>query len=315
MIDQRGPQRPKTIRHYPTLGIAAMRADRAPAFRLWLVLQALDDAGRGCHDIGDLYRLLTDKRSRWRMYGSIRAIRHIMAQGEGVFWDRHTDDRLWRRSSARVADALGCGRLVGMPVLLPLKPMMGSIGKVRAHLYAAYESGRRSDDPISREALAKTTGIKERTQRNYDRLLKRKAKTNIVITGLAWNQANEQMMIDRLRMPVFPFCDWKGKRGPAGALWVAYRVADTRQRCHKQAAKGRMRKINHAINLVNNPARGKHGLLVNRKYHANASAAGKAANRDQMSDHYYPDEGRLQPKAKRRSKIEGVRIWAAVLSL
>jgi hypothetical protein len=314
---QRGPERPKTVRHYPTLGLAAMQAYLTAAFRLWLILQALDDAGRGCHDISDIYRLLTGKRSRWRIYKSKRAIRHIMAQGEGIFWDRHTDGRLWTRSPDRVADALGCGRLAGMPVLLPVYPMLGKIGKVRAHLFAAYESGRRSDAPISRAALAETTGIPERTQRDYSQRLKLKATPNIVITGLEYNQANKQEMAGHLMRPVFSFCDWVGKRGPAGALYVAYRIADTRQRCHKQAAKGRIRKINRNIDidLVDKLARGKYGNLVNREYHANAEKAGKAVNRNPDIDHYYLEAGGLQPNAKRKSKREGVKTWGVVLSL
>jgi len=288
-----------------------MMSGLAPAFRLWLIFQALDDAGRGCHDISDIYHLLTAKRSRWQIYKSKRAVRHILAQGEGIFWHRHTDDRLWRRSPDKVADALGCGRLRGMPVLLPFKPMLGSIGNVKAHLFASYESGRRSDAPISRAALADKTGVSERAQRDYRRRLGQKAEINTVITGLEYNRANIQETSGRLmrrcvsksgknsKNPVFPFRDWLGKRGPVGAVYVAYRIADTRRRCHKQAAKGRLRKINRAIDLVNNPTRGKHGQ-ANRAYHPSAEKAAAAYNRDPETDHYYHDGG--------------VNIWGVLLS-
>lgn len=59
------------------------------------------------------------------------------------------------------------GRLRGRPVILPLTAVADSIGMFKANLYAASHSGRKSNNPISRDKQAALTGVPERTQRHY----------------------------------------------------------------------------------------------------------------------------------------------------
>jgi len=308
---QRGPVLPKTVTAYPTLLNAAATANQAPEMRVYLLARALDPGGRGSVDLADIRRLFTGKRSKWRIYKSWRGLREVLAQGDGIFWTRE-NGRLWLHTPARIARALDCGRLRGLPVAMTVRPLLKSIGTVRAHFFASYESGRRNTDrPISQAGLAAITGVPDRTQRAYNKRLKRKVRKNNVVTGQSYSTANIQELAYKHGRPVFRFVDWLGKRGPKKARYCAYRIADTRSCSHKQAAKGRLKKINRQIDLVNYLERG-NNRKVDRTYHPDADSAAKAFNRDPEIDRVYPDSGGLQPKASRRSKREGVRFWGEI---
>jgi hypothetical protein len=51
--------------------------------------------------------------------------------------------KVWLRSQAKVAAALGLRKLRGRAVELPLSVLLGPIGDLRAHLYASFHSSRR----------------------------------------------------------------------------------------------------------------------------------------------------------------------------
>jgi hypothetical protein len=72
-----------------------------------------------------------------------------------------------------------------------------------------------------------------------------------------------------------------------------------------------MRKINRKIDLVTKPQRG-NLRKVSRTIHLDAVAATKAFNSDPTIDRIWPEPTRLQPKATRRSKWQGVGIYGAI---
>jgi hypothetical protein len=301
---------PATVRAYPTLLNAATKAKQASAMRVYLLLRAYDEAGRGVIDIGDVRSLLTAKTSPWRVFGWRRG-RQILNAGEGVFWRRTNADTLYLNSPARIIDGLGCGRLRGMPVDLKVKSLVGSMELVRAHFYTSFESGRPGDKPLSYAALADITGVSIRSQTTYNKLLKRKTRSNIVNTGLPYNHENIYALSQKYNRSIFCFTDYNGiQTDKAGAKTCAYRIADTRNRIHTQApTKGRTSKNNRKINLVKpTPTRGNSFKAV-RTIHSDADAASAAYASDQTIDRTYPLESRLQPKATRRSKYQGVMIW------
>jgi len=211
-----------------------LRTEQAAAGRVWLLLRALDEAGRGMVSLDDARAALTGRGSPLRLCGW-RRLRQLLAAGEGVFWVRedgsrgagrqgrrgersHSDAsfspapplprspaRLRLLGPARVAAALGVARLVNRPVGLPAAVLLGSIGDARAHLYAAFHSGRArylvsageqgsagagvkrdmatplapplpcspaplpSSPPISRATLAALSGACPRSQAAYER--------------------------------------------------------------------------------------------------------------------------------------------------
>ena len=155
------------IKIYPAIALGILRAERAAAGRLWLLLRHLDVTGRGMVTVAEARAALTTKDSPLRLCGR-RRLRQLIAEGEGVFWAREqgrepaddrgrqttgdrppttdhrplTSERLRLLGPARVAAALGVRRLVGRPVGLPVAALLGSIGDARAQLYATFHSGR-----------------------------------------------------------------------------------------------------------------------------------------------------------------------------
>lgn len=301
-----------SVRAYPSLLNASHKAGSVPAMRLHLLLRAMDDQGRGCVHVHHARKMLTT-RSRFRVKQSWRRIRQILNDGDGVYWTRDNVGRIWLRAPARIATALDCDHLAGRPILLKLADLRKDIATVKAHFFAAFESGRKSPNPISQAALADITGVPERTQREYNRILDRTARTNVAVTELPWEPEIFQPMADKGRA-VFRFTDFHGVRGKKGNKYVAYRVPDSRSLSHRQGCHGRQAKINRSINLVNNPQRGNSERLAKR-YHESQAAAGLAYGKHPI-DHYWPEKQTgMLPNARRPALIEPVALWGVIIGV
>ena len=91
----------------------------------------------------------------------------------------------------------------------------------------------------------------------------------------------------------FTFFDREGKTGPAGDRYVAWRLPNSYLGPHTASPKGRLRKINHQIDLVNSRAQGNDldqanaCPSVDRLFHTSGQEASRAYNRDQSQDIYY----------------------------
>ncbi len=116
-------------------------------FRLYKVLGALDREGRGWLSSSDVEAALTKKESAAYIYGR-RQLKSILRRGEGLFWQRVKSKgrvRIRLVSRAKVAQALGCGRLRGQEVEIPLSYLLGSgrgrQAAVNAALYTAVHAG------------------------------------------------------------------------------------------------------------------------------------------------------------------------------
>ncbi|MGH2538800.1 MAG: hypothetical protein ACRDHL_15535, partial [Candidatus Promineifilaceae bacterium] len=143
-------RREEWVKLYPDIGLGMLRRELAAPGRLWLLLRHLDGEGRGTLRIDIVTQQLTRKTSTLHVCG-IRQLRNLLHDGEGVFWARD-EEHIWLRSAARVADALEVERLTGRPVALPVKALLSGIGAFRAHLYAAFHSGRAKDTPHGSQA-------------------------------------------------------------------------------------------------------------------------------------------------------------------
>ena len=212
---------------------------------------------------------------------------------------------MWLRSAARVALALDVERLRGRPVAVPLSVLLSGIGQVRAHFYATFHSGRPAGEkeplgrPINRATLNKITHVPARTQRLYEQRAGVEVRTNMAV-GERLNQQNLQERAWRHGRATFLFIDSEGKQGPAGGRYVAWRLPNSYQGPHALSPKGRLKKINHQIDLVNSRAQGNDldqasarcragaRLKVDRLFHSNGQEAGRAYNRDQSLDTYWP---------------------------
>jgi len=231
---------------------------------------------------------LTDKESKLRLFGWQR-LRQILGQGHGRFWTWDKGDgRVWLFGAARVAANLEVTRLSGKPVLLPVTAVTTNISDFNAHLYAAWHSGRKSNNPISREVQESITSVPERTQRHYCQVAKIKYQTNIAI-GCKYSKEEVQKRAWQRGMAVFEFKDLQGQQGIKGASYVAWKLPNSYMGPHQQTSNGRMRKINQKLQvLAQKGARENGGEEVEKMYHANRADAVRALNRGQKPEAYWP---------------------------
>ncbi len=283
--------------------------------RIWLLLRYLDRQGRGWLRIDLIQKILTDKDSELRVCGR-RQLRNLLRQGRGIFWELErastTVDRLWLRSPAKVAMALGVERLVSRAVALPVEALLGGIGQVRAHLYASFHSGRSAGEavldraracssPISRARLQAITHVPERTQRVYDKKAGVTQQSNIAM-GELYTPEKAKECAWRHGRCAFQFVDHHGKLGRAGTRYLAWRLPNSYVGPHDLYPMGRQKKINRQIGLVNSGAQGndlpghkhrmpRHQSAYGRLFYLNGREAGKAYNRDGTADVYWPERG------------------------
>src|SRR5690606_20744150 len=119
--------------------------------RVYFLLRVIDSAGRGWLPIEHVRQQLTQKDSPVKFCGW-RRLRQLLREGEGIFWQRDDQDRLWLIGAHRIAYKLDSARLQGFPVELPISALLGGIQAVRAAFYATFHGGR-DGKPISRETL------------------------------------------------------------------------------------------------------------------------------------------------------------------
>ncbi len=285
--------------------------------RIWLLLRYMDREGQGWLALDEVQRQLSGKESELRVCGR-RQLRNLLRQGQGIFWQRDKS-RIWLRSAARVALDLGADRLRGRPVKLPLAVLLEGMGQVRAHFYAAFHSGRaaqeeaRTGSPINRATLEKITHVPARTQRLYEARAGVAVQSNIAI-GEQLSQENLQQRAWRHGRATFLFTDQEGKQGPAGGRYVAWRLPNSYRGPHATCPKGRTKKINRQIDLVNSRVQGNDldrtticsqaavHLTVVRLFHANGQEAGRAYNRCQKRDLYWPT-GRRRARHQRLWRV------------
>jgi hypothetical protein len=287
---------PTTVKVYPPLLAAMLDAGLAPVGRVYELLKAKDHAGRGCFDIAEVRDLLTAKDSSWRVCGR-RRLRGILADGDGTCWTRDDRDRIWLHGPARIAQALDCGRLRGVPVALPVAALLAGLAETKAAFLASWHAGRVDGEgnstPISQAAIRKETGVSEVTARRYHKIAGVKTQRNIAISDLPWREHMADETYERGR-GVFRFVDRQGKRGKRGRGYVAWHMPATYTAPYSQSPKGRQRKINRQIDLVISTTRG-NSREVNRLYYLKGSAAAKAHSRQPDDDHYLRGKPSLIP--------------------
>jgi hypothetical protein len=247
------------VKVYPDLALGMLRRKKAAAGRMYLLLRHHDAAGRGRLPVDEVTRLLTQADSPLRVCGR-RQLANLLAAGEGVFWQRDLtrDGREFLRlhSAARAAAALGVDRLGGSPVAVPLAELTGTIGRVRAHLYAAFHSGRQRQDfltgqtrprgPISRAALQTLSAAAPNSQRNYERRAGVARKTAFAV-GPRLGAADEHETAWARGRALFHYHDRQGRYGRPGAVYLAWQLPNEYTGPHATLPRGRMKRHNRAL--------------------------------------------------------------------
>ena len=246
------------VKLHPDLAMRMLGKKMVAAGRVWLLLQCIDESGRGWLPQDLVRERLTANSSDLRICGR-RQLRKLLAAGEGVFWIR-SNDRIWMRSVAKVAVSLGTKRLHLKPVTLPVSLLLEKIGTVRAHFFASFHSSRYGQHngkaktnegqnrvpPLSRASLQEITSVKPRTQRHYEVRAGIRRQANYALvreSGLADNQEQAWHM----GQAWFRYIDHAGKYGKRGQVYSVWRLPNSYRGPHKLEPLGRQKKINHEI--------------------------------------------------------------------
>lgn len=290
---------PDFVKLYPDIGLGMLRQSLAAPGRIWLLLRLLDSQGCGWVSLDTARAQLTGKEAALRVCGW-RQLRNLLRQGDGIFWQRDRT-RIWLHSLAKTAQALGISRLTGRPVRLPVSALTGTMGNTRAHLYAAFHSGRMQDTrearPISRHALAVLSGVGATSQRHYEEKTKVRTQANYA-AGDVVDAENGKERAWQVGRALFKLHDVNGRHGQAGRVYWAWRLPNSYTGPHQRAPKGRQRRVNRELRdlvMQGMPGNGEETVACQakpeRRYFDNGCQAAKVWNR-KTADLYWRSSNR-----------------------
>ncbi len=137
-----------------------------------------------------------------------------------------------------------------------LQALTGTIGQARAHLYAAFHSGRTRTDlltgekrgrgPIARSTLCKLSGATANSQRNYERRAAVGRRSAIAV-GPRLGSADEHGTAWERGRAMFRLRDREGKYGRPGAVYLAWQLPNEYTGPHATLPRGRMKRLNRAL--------------------------------------------------------------------
>lgn len=281
---------PDWVKLYPDIGLGMLRQELAAPGRLWLMLRFLDREGRGLLRIDIITNQLTKKSSTLHLCGK-RQLRNLLRDGEGVYWTRDKE-RVWLRSAANVAYSLGVERLAGRPVALPIEALLDGIGIFRAHLYAAFHSGRKKDTPhgeqampIARETMVQLSGVGRSSQRAYEAQLGIDVQANFAVGEKSTKEDLEKRAWAK-GQALFELKDYRGQQGKKGKTYLAWQLPNSYSGQHRHRPRGRQKRINRELkDLVMKGMPGNVGETSETRqpekiYYPNGKLAAKAYGRD-----------------------------------
>ena len=264
----------------PDLAFGLLKHHLASQGRLWLLLRHLDKWGRGWHEQGAIRKQLLTGDLR---FCGRRQLANLLKEGEGIFW-RFARGRIWLFSAGRVASHLDVAHGHYRPVALPLKALTGSVGTVRAHLYATYHSARAGEKslgmPVARETIAHITGVDPHSQRAYEKRLHLEVRHNIAIgeeyVAGAQGQALTQERAWRHGRALFTLTDYQGKQGPKGRQYHAWQLPNSYGAIHTAESRGKRRRLNRQLIVLQKKGAGND--QVARRYFANGRQMERSHN-------------------------------------
>jgi hypothetical protein len=281
------------VRLYPDLAVAILKEEQAAPARVWLLLQHLDRQGCGWVELPEAKRYLTEEPAR---VCSWRQLRNLLAQGEGVFWDRD-NGRIWLRSVTRVAASLNLSKLTGKSVSLPVSVLRQRIGTVRAHFYASFHSGRTGQGdgvkPIARATLQKISNVSRASQQNYERRAGVRRQANFALASQPTADTEQERAWQR-GPALFHFTDHKGKHGAAGQRYLAWQLPNHYVGPHRHNNGGRQRRINRDLkDLFKKGITGNNKRVVERgvqRFYGDGRLAAQAYHRAKIADVFWAGE-------------------------
>ena len=294
------PQELERINHHGDIALAALRSGESCHYQLWLALRLLDATGSGHVALSAAKDALTEESSDSFMY-QVPRLKQLLAEGNGRFW--HIDEeRLWLRSTVRVAHVLGVTRLNGRFFTIAKDEIVGGTAVFRAHCYAAWLSNH--TNPMSQATIERLTGLTPRTQRRYCQLANIEVQQNITI-GPAAHTADRQEIAWQ-HGNTFEFTDYRGQQGPAHRRYIAWHLPANYAVNGPQGSRRQQKRHNQQLaGLATTETPGNGQFAGTRLFFANGKAAAKAYNRQmsgETTDIYWQ---------QRRAK-SGTGIWNVI---
>ncbi|MCI0393775.1 MAG: hypothetical protein L0332_24505 [Chloroflexi bacterium] len=307
-----------SIRLYPDLTLAMLRRKQAAAGRLWLLLRHLDRDGQGWLHIAAIREKLCDPQAPLRLCGW-RQLRNLIRQGEGIFW-QPDKERLWLKSTARVAAALGVTRLSLRPVAVPVAALVGTIGQVRAHFYATFHSGRGREQrgrraggngrgramPVARATLQRVSGVSRRSQQAYERRAAVKVQFNYAVGEVATPEESQARGWQHGRA-LFTIQDYRRRQRRQEKNYLAWQLPNSYSGVHDQQPKGAQKRLNRQLaDLLTQgtTGNGRETRESQQRFYANAVLAVRSYNRSPGRDVYWPAQ-----------QLRRGRLWQVIAAL
>ena len=278
----------RTVTVHPTIALAILRQHLEAPARIYFLLRVIDQVGRGWLPLNDIRRQLTEKKSPLQVCGW-RRLRQLLKQGEGVFWQRDAQGRLWLKGAHKIAYMLDVGRLQGFPIELPVETLLGGLQAVRAAFYGSFHGGRDAK-PISRETLEHLSGVAERTQRVYDQVASIKRRHNIAI-GESYTQENTQARAWKQGRATFHFVDTQGQQGRKHREYVAWHLPNSYQATYQRRSRGSRKRLNRKLaDLFTKGITGTDEHVIEKVFFPNGALAARKYTRELEHDAYWQQQ-------------------------
>lgn len=260
---------------FGTTAGAIQQHDLERCAQLWIAAKVLDGwRHSGRVELERLRSLMVDDYEIL----SRRRFDQVVAQGDGVFWERGRgrggQKWLYYRSEARVAFALGVRVVSGFALVVNLDEMLRTrnIRRLRTVFHDLFLSGR-GESPISRQSIARATGTSAESQRSYEEERGIERRTVLAIIGrynahemASQRYRDEHDAESRSGGPAFAFVDYHGLCSPANTskpserVYIARQLANSYDGTQPTAFERSIRRINTKLrNLYDSSARNRRG--------------------------------------------------------
>jgi hypothetical protein len=177
--------------------------------------------------------------------------------------------------------------------------MVEGIGAFRAHLYAAFHSGRTKDTPhgeqampIARDTLAGLSGVGRSSQRTYEERVGLQVQANFAIGHLATKE-NQEKQAWHQGQALFELKDYRGQQGKKGKTYLAWQLPNTYIGQHQHRPKGRQKRINRKLKdlvmkgMPGNVEGTDEARKLEKLYFPNGKLAAKTYGRDSEQELYW----------------------------
>lgn len=170
-----------SVKLYPELCFAALKAKLDKELCLWYELRALDPEGSNRIDLDGVFAALVPK-----VYSKATFYR-TLARGHGRFWNIYSASKPYNHSKVQIVGLCRVARLLGVDyVSRPREVLISSLigGKARrAQLYSSFHKpdGFSEARPISRDSLKVVTGVSRRSQVRYDKIAGNRRFANFAV--------------------------------------------------------------------------------------------------------------------------------------